>query len=102
MFTFCNTINEYYKLDTNELQKLYDDYKEYCNNNGIDFTDVSNFYDFDPVKWITTYVNIDKIQHIECNDFDLFIEIIKQNDRQEIRNKITELKEQIIKLEKML
>ena len=33
MFTFYNTTTEYYKLDEDELENLYNDYKEYCNEN---------------------------------------------------------------------
>ena len=102
MFTFYNTITEYYKLDEDELENLYNDYKEYCNENKLDFTDEDNFFDFDPIEWINRYINIDKIEKDDSNDFDLFVEMMETNNKQEIRNKITELKAQIIKLENML
>ena len=102
MFTFYNTTIEYYKLDEDELQNLYNDYKEYCNENGLDFTDEINFSDFDPIKWINEMIPAYKIEQDDCNEYDLFVEMIKVNSKQEIRNKITELKAQIRKLENML
>ena len=43
-----------------------------------------------------------KIEQDDCNEYDLFVEMVKVNSKQEIRNKITELKAQIRKLENML
>lgn len=102
MFTFYNTTTTYYKFDEDELQNLYDDYKEYCKNNGLDFTDEDNFSNFNPIQWISECIDIDEIQDDDCNEYDLFVEMIKVNSKQEIRNKITELKSQIRKLENML
>lgn len=102
MFTFYNTTTTYYKLDEDELQNLYDDYKEYCKNNGLDFTDEDNFSNFSPVEWISEYIDEDKIEQDDCNEDDLFIEMMMIDNKQEIRNKITELKAQIRKLENML
>lgn len=102
MFTFYNTTTEYYKLDEDELENLYNDYKEYCNENELDFTDEDNFSDFDPIEWINRYINIDEIEKDDSNDYDLFVEMMKVNSKQEIRNKIIELKAQIRKLENML
>ena len=102
MFTFYRTYTEYFNLDEDELQNLYDDYKEYCKNNKLDFTDESNFSQFDPTGWINDFIETNKIEQDDCNEYDLFVEMIKVNSKQEIRNKITELKAQIIKLENML
>lgn len=102
MFTFYNTITEIYKLNEIDLENLYNDYKKYCNENGIDFTDKSNFFGFSPIEWITEKKNTYKIEQDDCNDYDLFVEMMKVNNKQEIRNKIAELKAEIIKLENML
>lgn len=102
MFTFYRTYTEYFNLGENELQNLYDDYKEYCNNNKLDFTDEDNFSNFNPAEWINDLIDTDKIEQDDCNDYDLFVEMMKVNSKQEIRNKITELKAQIRKLENML
>lgn len=102
MFTFYNTTTECYKLNEIALENLYNDYKEYCNENGLDFTDESSFSDFNPVEWISRIITIYKIEQDDCNEYDLFVEMMKVNSKQEIRNKITELKAQIIKLENML
>ena len=102
MFTFYNTTTDYYKLDETELENLYNDYKEYCNENGLDYTDEENFFSFNPIEWIDDMIVRDKIEHDDSNDYDLFVEIMKVNNKQEIRNKITELKAQIRKLENML
>lgn len=102
MFTFYNTTTEIYKLNEIDLENLYNDYKEYCNENKLDFTDESNFSDFSPIEWINEMINTYKIEQDDCNEYDLFVEMMKANNKQEIRNKITELKAQIIKLENML
>lgn len=102
MFTFYNTTTEYYKLDEVELENLYNDYKEYCNENGLNYTDEENFFNFNPIEWISDIIDRDKIEQDDCNDYDLFVEMMKVNSKQEIRNKITELKTQIRKLENML
>ena len=102
MFTFYNTTTAYYKLGEIELQNLYDDYKEYCKDNGLDFTEEDNFSNFSPIEWISEYIDEDKIEQDDCNEDDLFVEMMMIDNKQEIRNKITELKAQIRKLENML
>lgn len=102
MFTFYNTTTEYYKLDENDLLNLYNDYKKYCNKMGLDFTDEDIFFNFSPEEWIAKYIKANEIEQDDCNEYDLFVEMMKVNSKQEIRNKITELKAQIIKLENML
>lgn len=102
MFTYYNTVTSSYKLNEIDLENLYNSYKEYCNENELDYTDYDNFYNFDPVSWITKrFVAYETIED-DSNDYDLFVEMIKVNSKQEIRNKITELKAQIMKLENML
>lgn len=102
MFTYYNTITFSYKLDETDLENLYNDYKKYCNENGLDFTDEFNFSQYDPKDWIDTFINSSNMEYDDSNDYDLFVKMMKVNNKQEIRNKITELKAQIIKLENML
>lgn len=102
MFTFYNTTTEFYKLDEVELENLYSDYKEWCEKYGLDYTDEDMFFNFNPVEWISKNIDIEEIEKDDSNDYDLFVEMMKVNSKQEIRNKITELKAQIMKLENML
>lgn len=102
MFTFYNTTTEYYKLDETELENLYNDYKEWCEKSELDYTDEDIFFNFNPVEWISKNIDIEEIEKDDCNDYDLFVEMMKVNSKQKIRNKITELKAQIMKLENML
>ena len=102
MFTYYNTVTSSYKLDKVELANLCNDYKEYCNENKLDYTEYDNFFNFDPVSWISKLIVADETIEDDSNDYDLFVEMMDVNNKQEIRNKITELKAQIIKLENML
>ena len=102
MFTYYNTVTSSYKLDKVELAKLCNAYKEYCNENKLDYTEYDNFFNFDPGSWISKSIVADETIEDDSSDFDLFVEMMDVNNKQEIRNKITELKAQIIKLENML
>jgi len=102
MFTYYNTTTSSYKLNENDLENLYNDYKEYCNENELDYTEYDNFFNFDPVNWIIGRIVAYETIEDDSNDYDLFVEMMKTNNKQEIRKKITELKAQIIKLENML
>lgn len=102
MFTYYDSMVTYYKLDEIVMENLYNDYKEYCNEKGLDFTEEDNFFSFNPGDWISKLIDADEIVKDDSNDYDLFVEMMKVNNKQEIRKKIAELKTEIIKLENML
>lgn len=102
MFTYYDSMTTYYKLDEIEMENLYNDYKEYCNEKGLDFTEEDNFFSFSPIDWISKRIVANEIIEDDSNDYDLFVEMMKVNNKQEIRKKITELKTEIIRLENML
>lgn len=102
MFTYYDTVTSSYKLNEIDLENLYNDYKEYCNEHELDYTEYDNFFNFEPVNWISERINAYETIEDDSNDYDLFVEMMETNNKQEIRNKITELKAQIIKLENML
>lgn len=102
MFDFYNTITEYYELDENDLQNLYKDYVEFCNKNDLEIFEYCNFVDFCPQEWIIKNIEMNEAEQEESNDFELFTELTKDKNKEEIRNRIMELKCQIKALESML
>lgn len=102
MFDFYNTITEYYELDENDLQNLYKDYVNFCNENDLEIFDYDNFVNFNPQAWIINNIELNESEQEESNDEVLFTELTKDKNKEEIRNRIMELKCQIKALENML